>query len=235
MDRGEVFDSSALQEGVFTVQADPAEAVLARQRLQASVSRRHKARQHARFVAAEDRLAALLPATFDADDTWHVLSSGDIDALSYVKHIRAGEPFSAVILACWAISRPAIEYLQAEFDAGRLCRVDAYVGDIMPRDRPDLHHMLCSLVAATGGRVIAFKNHAKAWLFLSDAGRAVVMETSANPNYNRRVEQTVISASPEVADVYKRWFDALDLPAPTFADWKPHAWPPAKADSATRH
>jgi len=228
MDRGEVFDSSAIQAGVFTVHADPEEARKARERLQSTVAKRHRARQHARFASADAQLQHLLPARFQSDETWHVLSNGDIDALSYVKHIFSHDTFDAIVVACWAISRPAIEWLQAMFDAGRLRRVDAYVGEIMPRDRPDLHHMLCSLVGATGGRVIAFKNHAKLWLFLADDGRAVTLETSANPNYNKRVEQTVISASPAVAELYKAWFDKLDLPAPTFPNWTPYGWSPAQ-------
>jgi hypothetical protein len=89
MDRGEVFDSSALQAGVFTVQADPDKARKARQRLQATVAKRHKARQHARFASADAQLRAILPARFRAGESWHILSARDIDALSYVKHIAA--------------------------------------------------------------------------------------------------------------------------------------------------
>jgi hypothetical protein len=224
-----VFDSAALlsQPGVFTVEADPEAARAARERLQSSVAVKAKARQHARFASADQQLASMLPARFKGGEVWHVLSNGDIDALSYVKHIMAGERFEAVLLSCWAISRPAIEFLQAEFTAARVKRIDAYVGDIMPRDRPELHHMLCSLVQAAAGRVVPFKNHSKLWIFLGSRRRAVVMQTSANPNYNKRVEQTVITANAALAGVYKAWFDALAIPAPTFPNWTPHGWPAA--------
>lgn len=235
MNRGGVFDSSALQQGVFTVQADPAAAQQRRQHLQATRAVKVVARQHARFAGAETQLQQLLPAQFQPGESWNILSAGDIDALSYVRHIMHGDRFEAVILACWAISRPAIEFLAERHQAGAIKRIDAYVGDIMPRDRPDLHTLLCDLVGTVGGRVLAFKNHAKLWMFLRADGHAVTMQTSANPNYNRRCEQTVITASAELAACWKEWFDAIALPTPTFPNWTPYAWPGTEAQRAQTH
>lgn len=235
MDRGGYFDSSALDAGTFTVQPDADAAISHRRHVRASIAQRTVARQHARFASAEAQLAEMLPARFHSGEVWNILSNGDIDALSYVKHIMRAADFDAVILACWAISRPAIEFLEQEVQAGRIKRLDAYCGDIMPRDRPDLYTQLCTIVAATAGRAVAFKTHAKIWLFLRADGSCTVMQTSANPNYNKRTEQTVISADPATAATYKSWFDALDLPAPTFPDWHPHVWPPAQAHRAQAH
>jgi hypothetical protein len=218
-----------MQAGVFEVKPDPEAARAHRLLARKSVAQRTVARQHARFIDAEERLGQLLPARFEAGESWNVLSAGDIDALSYVKHIMAGERFTTLVFACWAISRPAIEFLQTRIQGHGLQHIDAYVGDIMPRDRPDLHTMLCTLIGTIHGRCIAFKNHAKLWLFLGPNGRAVVMQTSANPNYNRRTEQTVITCDAAVAQVYKQWFDRLDLPAPTFPNWTPNGWTPAQA------
>ena len=226
MDRGGVFDSSALtsESGVFSVPPDHAALQRARQQMQRSVAVRVKARMHARFAHAQSELQALLPPTFAAGDSYSVLSNGDIDALSYVRHIMTHEQFAAVVFACWAISRPAIEFLAEQHDRGHLQRVDAYVGEIMPRDRPALHTMLCDLVRRTGGRVVAMRNHAKVWMFLGARRAAVVMQTSANPNYNRRIEQTCIQRSAAIARAYKTAFDAIDLPTPNFPSWTPYAW-----------
>ena len=208
---------------------DPVAVLASRERRQRSAAAIVQSRQHARFAHASDELGSLLPPAFDPGATYHVISNGDIDALSFAKHVLAGAAFDALILSSWAVAMPAIEYLQSQVNAGRLRRIDAYVGEIMPRDRPHLYAALCALVAATSGRVMVLRNHAKAWMFLADDGRCTVIETSANANYNKRIEQSVISAAPQVAATYKLFFDALDVPTPTFPDWTPHGWPPAAA------
>lgn len=229
MEGGVVFDASWLKESGMceTVQPDPEHVAQARQRRQRSMAVKVKARQHARFVGAASELAELLPATFDPGDSWHVVSNGDLDALSFVKHVRQAALYQTLILSSWAISMPAIEYMAAEHAAGRLSRVDAYVGEIMPRDRMNQYAALCALVSATGGRVMTLRTHAKVWLLLADDGSAVTIETSANANYNKRIEQTVLTGSPSVAVMYKHFLDALDVPTPTFPNWVPHGWPSA--------
>ena len=51
---------------------------------------RRTSRIQTRRAKAEARLAEILPARFTEGDSWHVLSHGDIDALSYLRHALAG-------------------------------------------------------------------------------------------------------------------------------------------------
>lgn len=231
---GVVFDSSALKADFCQVLVpDVAKIPLARAQRQRSAATRVRARQNARFAQAESELVTLLPRTFAADECWHVISNGDIDALSYAKHVMAGARFDAILLSSWAVSMPAIEWLQVQFNAGAVRRIDAYVGEIMPRDRINQYSALTALVSAAGGRVMTLRTHAKIWVFLADDGRCVSVETSANANYNKRIEQACITAAPEVCGLFKRFLDGLDKPTPTFPGWAPYPWsehgPPAAA------
>lgn len=158
-----------------------------------AVDVRTRARIHARRAKAEAHLADILPADIADGDAWHILSSGDIDSLSYLAHMLAHTRMDYVALSTWCMAREDVARLAGWLADGTIGRLDAYVGEIFPNQYADEYEALCAAVATKAGRVCVFRNHSK--VYLCRAGhRAWVIESSANINTNPRTENTIITA-----------------------------------------
>ena len=73
---------------------DPAEVARAGRQFVADKRQAEKARatksanrHHMRRATAEATLKEILPAVIEPGDSWHVVSRGDIDSLSYLRHV----------------------------------------------------------------------------------------------------------------------------------------------------
>lgn len=182
-----------------------------------------RSRRHARRAASESALAEILPADIADGEAWHVMSSGDIDSLSFVAHIlKAGHRMDYVAFSTWCMAVADVDQLNSWLDEGRIARLDAYVGEIFPGSYPREHGALCSAVRASGGRVAVFRNHSKVFLLRSGA-RAWVIESSANINTNPRTENTCITADMGLFEHHKRYFDSIKSFNREFPDWTPAA------------
>lgn len=181
---------------------------------------RTRSRRMARRASSEAKLADILPATIEDGDAWHVLSAGDVDALSYLSHLLKSQPMEYVALSTWCMAMNDVEQLRAWVEEGRIGRLDAYVGEIFPGQYAGEHEALCAVVALCGGRVCVYRNHSK--LFLCRAGsRAWVVESSANINTNPRAENTVITADLGLFEHHKGHLDAVRSFDKNFPGWTP--------------
>lgn len=181
---------------------------------------RTRSRRMARRASSEAKLAEILPPTIDDGDAWHVLSAGDVDALSYLAHLLKAQPMEYVALSTWCMAMADVEQLRAWLEEGRIGRLDAYVGEIFPGQYSGEHEALCAAVRAYGGRVCVYRNHSK--LFLCRAGsRAWVIESSANINTNPRAENTVITADADLFEHHKRHLDGVRSFERNFDGWSP--------------
>jgi len=177
-----------------------------------------KSRYHARRAASEKLLAEILPAEIDDGDAWHVMSSGDIDSLSFAAHIIQNHVMDYVAFSTWCMSLPDVEAINAWLVDGQIQRLDAYVGEIFPGSYPREYSGLCSAVKPCGGRVAVFRNHSKVFLLRSGL-RAWVIESSANINTNPRTENTVITADMGLFEHHKRYFDSIKSFNRDFSAW----------------
>lgn len=173
-----------------------------------------------RRAASESSLAEILPADLADGEAWHVMSSGDVDSLSFVAHILKTQRLDYVAFSTWCMAVADVDQLNAWIDEGRIGRLDAYVGEIFPGSYPREHGALCSTVRAAGGRVAVFRNHSKVFL-LRSGDRAWVIESSANINTNPRTENTCITADFDLYLHHKRFFDSVRSFARDFDDWRP--------------
>lgn len=177
-------------------------------------------RHIARRAKSEEVLHEILPPVIAPGESWHVLSAGDVDALSYLAHLLRETPMDHVILSTWCMARADVEQLLEWVDAAKIRCLDAYVGEIFPGQYADADELLRPLVRRTGGRVAVFRNHSK--LFLARAGaRAWVVESSANVNTNPRAENTTITADWELYQHYKAYLDGIRSFDRDFDDWTP--------------
>lgn len=172
---------------------------------------RRTSRIQTRRAKAEARLAEILPARFTEGDSWHVLSHGDIDALSYLRHALAGVThFDHVLMSTWCIARADIEEIASWLDAGRIDQFDLYVGEIFPVQYGDAYELMLAMSDTYGCKLVIFKNHSKVTLLhhAADDYRLVV-ESSANVNTNHRVEQAAIHCSRELHAFYAQFFHGI--------------------------
>lgn len=172
---------------------------------------KQRARHEARRAKSEANLAEILPARIQAGDSWHVISHGDIDSLSYLTHVMAGTShFDTVLISTWCMARPDLEQIAAWLDAGRIDNLEMYVGEIFPNQYGDEYQMLLGMAETYGCKVAVARNHSKVIL----AGNAaedyyIAVESSANVNTNPRIEQTAIHASRSLFDFYREFFNGI--------------------------
>ena len=177
-----------------------------------------------RRAKSEAEIANLLPNRITPGESWHVISQGDIDSLSYLGHIATHEPLDYVLLSTWCMAGEDVKRLRQWIDSERIGRLDCYVGEIFPSQYADAYSMLCAAARSSGGRVCVFRNHAKVYV-AKNARVSLAIESSANVNTNPRCEQTAIHASAELAEFYKTFFDGIRSFTRDFDDWTPYGTP----------
>jgi hypothetical protein len=184
---------------------------------------RTRSRIHTRRASSEATLGSLLPSRIDVGDSWHVISGGDVDSLSYAAHVLNGEPFQRMVLSTWCMAIDDVATLRAWLDAGKLKRLDCYVGEIFPSQYQEAYAALCAAVRAHQGRVATFRNHSKVMLLGNDSTqRYIVIESSANVNTNPRTEQTSVTADAELFRFYDDFFADIKSYSRNFDDWQRH-------------
>ena len=172
----EGFDPAEIARASRQIVADKAET-------RRAVAQKSANRHHMRRANAESTLADILPAKIEPGESWHVISRGDIDSLSYVRHILAGvDHLDHVLMSTWCIAKNALTEITAWLDAGRIEQFDLY-----------------------GCRLIVAKNHSKVTLCSVDDYQ-VVIESSANVNTNPRIEQSALHNNPELHAFYLEFF-----------------------------
>jgi len=169
---------------------------------------------------SELELKTLLPAEIADGESWHVISQGDIDSLSYLSHVLQHSQADYVLLSTWCMASADVEALDAWLDSGTIGRFDAYVGEIFPA-----HDELCRIARTAGGRVAVFRNHSKVMLAALKSGAKIVVESSANINTNPRTEQTAITRCAPLFDYYKDFFDRVKSLNRNFDEWIPYGPP----------
>ena len=180
---------------------------------------RTKTRKNVRRAKSAAVLAEILPPVIETGDSWHVLSSGDVDALSFFEHLIKTTAMDYVLFSTWCMAMPDVLMFSEWIKAGRIKRIDAYVGEIFPNQYLEEHLALCELVKP-GGRCAVFRNHSK--IFACRAGdNAWVIESSANINTNPRTENTVITADMGLFLHHKAYFDGIRSFNRDFDHWTP--------------
>lgn len=171
---------------------------------------RARHRLEVRRANSEAHLAEVLPATVAAGDSWHVISRGDIDSLSYLAHwLRAG-PFDLVALSTWCMAADDVARLRGWLDCGAIDQLELYVGEIFPSQYGDEYAECLRLVDTFGARVVVARNHSKVTLAANYAADYyLAMESSANVNTNPRIEQTATHASRALFDFYLDFYRGL--------------------------
>ena len=180
-----------------------------------------QSRIYARRASSEQTLSEILPEDIADGESWHVLSSGDVDALSFASYIVKRHHVEYMAFSTWCMAMPDVEVMGEWLDSGQVNRIDAYVGEIFPGTYGREFKELCKTVAPQGGRVSVFRNHSKVFL-IKCADKSFVIQGSANINTNPRCENNVMTCSDELYQHHKRYFDEIRaFNKSDFPDWTP--------------
>lgn len=152
--------------------------------------------------------------------SYHCISGGDIDSLSYIKHILRQQDLDYLLFSTWCMADDDVLQFGEWLRDGKIKRLDAYCGEIFPGSYAKQHRSLVEVIRPYGGRVCIFRNHAKIYAGVGD-GFPFAVESSANINTNPRTENTTITIGREIFDFYKQFFDGIKSYRRDFDDWSP--------------
>jgi len=176
-----------------------------------------------RRAFSETKLLDMLERDFTPGATYHCISGGDIDSLSYLKHIIRQQNLHYCLFSTWCMADDDVLQFREWLEAGKIKRLDAYCGEIFPGSYSKQHKELKKVVDLCSGRVAIFRNHAKIYAGIGDKF-AFAIESSANINTNPRTENTVISVGEDIFHFYKDFFDGIKSykrDYDTWAKWQP--------------
>lgn len=144
----------------------------------------------------------------EKNTSYHVISMGDIDSLSFLKWILRQTKINKLLLSTWCMSLQDCEQIESWIVKGLIKSIDFYVGEIFPGSYTKEYKKLKEICEKYGGRVCVFKNHSKVFAGYGDRFNFVI-ESSANINTNPRTEQTVITIDDTLVDFYHDFFNGI--------------------------
>jgi hypothetical protein len=183
-----------------------------------------RTRRQIRRAASEAALSNVFPESLEEGVSYHFISQGDVDALTYLALILRNHRLDYLQFSTWCMALDDVAQMESWLLDGTIGRIDAYCGEIFPNQYADEHFVLCDVVRQNGGRVAIFRNHSKLMVGYGP-GLAFAIESSANLNTNPRAEQTAIHVDRNLADFYRSFFDGIKSYNRDFDDWTP--WSPA--------
>lgn len=182
--------------------------------------RRTKERHFERRINSELALEQELPWHFEKDASYHCISFGDVDSLTYLRVIVKQQRLRYVLLSTWCMAITDAEEIKKWLDAGYIERVDFYVGEIFSGQYAGVYQFIKENCLRNGGRIAVFRNHSKVMAGFGDHFDFAIA-SSANINTNPRCENTTITVDSEVAKFYKDFFDGIKGFNRDCDDWIP--------------
>ncbi len=162
-------------------------------------------------VSREENLKRLFPATLEPECSYHFLTSGDIDALSFLGVLLDRyQQFPRFFASTWTMSHADCKLLESYMETGRLGEINIFTGEYFASRETSVYATLCQVISKHKGRLKKFMNHCKL-ICVADPARDLyfVCEGSANFTTNPRAEQTTLTASQDLFQFYADWFERL--------------------------
>ena len=143
--------------------------------------------------------------------SYHFITAGDVDSLSFLKAVLRQQNVRHLIVSTWCMAAEDILQLKQWHQDRKIDTLDLYVGEIFPGSYSVEWQMLKDWQREDDGlqRLCVFRNHSKVY-----AGEGekfpFIIETSANINTNPRTEQGVITIDGGGYAFYKQYFDGIE-------------------------
>lgn len=144
--------------------------------------------------------------------TYNFITAGDVDSLSYLKVVLNQHDLDFCLLSTWCMAAKDILQVRQWYEAGRIKKVDMYLGEIFPGSYKVEWQMVKKFYQEhpDAGRAAVFKNHSKIYAGCNYGdGFYFGIQTSANINTNPRTEQGSITVDKGLFEFYKDYFDGI--------------------------
>ena len=175
-----------------------------------------------RRLESEMSLEDCLDWHWEPGTSYHVISFGDVDAITYLRAALRQERLEYLLIATYRLAMTDVMELRRWVDRGMIGHLDMVVSALMPDTHNDIYMALADVVRSTGGRVCVAMNHAKVMAGFGDRFDFTV-EGSSNMTTNPRIEINVISVDSTLARWFKESvFDSLESNFCDFPGWRPY-------------
>lgn len=94
------------------------------------VSKRYGHRQISRKLRSEAALEKVLDWHFEPGDCYHCFSFGDVDSLTFLKHVLKQQRIRYLALSTWCMAGEDVDDLRSWHKRGMIGRIDFYLGEI---------------------------------------------------------------------------------------------------------
>lgn len=141
---------------LFATELAEAEAALVvddEQKKAVAIARR-KNRTFTRRAKSEQHLDEIMP-TIETDASYHVLSHGDIDSMTYLIHLlKKNGPLDTLMISTWCMAMPDIEEIATALKTGMIGFCHFCVGEIFPGQYGPEYEAIRELERAGLARVV---------------------------------------------------------------------------------
>jgi len=162
-----------------------------------------------RKAFSETQLLDVLPKEFKDGESYHCITAGDVDSLSYLKVVLRQQSLDYCLFSTWCMAADDIMQFEEWLESGKIKRLDAYVGEIFPNTYKMEWKKLNEVFEKYQcGRIAVFKNHSKIYAGVGEKF-SFGIETSANINTNPRCENGCITIDSGIFEFYKSYFDGI--------------------------
>lgn len=181
---------------------------------------RTRERHRTRRAFSEQAMNDVLDWHLEPGASYHVISGGDVDSLTYLRGIVKAQRLEYCLISTWCMNMTDAEEIGRWMDMGLVKRLDLYVGEIFPGNYGDVFEYMENVAKECDGRVCVVRNHSKVMVGFGESYDFAIA-SSANVNTNPRIENTTITVDSEVARFYKDFFDDLKPYNKGYENWKP--------------
>ena len=145
---------------------------------------------------------------FQEGDCYHCFSWGDVDSMSYFKHVLHQQRIHYLALSTWCMAGEDVDDLREWRNRGILGRVDFFMGEIFQGSYPEVYAAVTDFVEEEQGRLVIFRNHSKVMACIGERFDCLI-ESSANVNTNPRSENTVLTVDRSLVSDYVNMFNEM--------------------------
>lgn len=186
-----------------------------------SVSHRMGHRHLWRKAASEKALEEAMNWHYREGDCYHCFSFGDVDSMTYFKHVLRQQPVKYLALSTWCMSGEDVVEIEKWHEMGMIGRVDLFVGEIFKGSYPEVYAAAIKMCRKCGGKLVIFRNHAKVMAIRGERFDCLI-ESSANVNTNPRSENTVVTVDRQLVREYIKLFGEIKSFERNFDDVTPY-------------
>jgi hypothetical protein len=162
-----------------------------------------------RKAYSETQLLDVLGFDFKDGESYHCITAGDVDSLSYLKCVLRQQNLNYCLLSTWCMAGDDILQIEEWLEIGKIKKLDCYLGEIFPGSyKMEWQKLNQVFEKYKCGRIAVFKNHSKIYAGYGEKF-AFGIETSANINTNPRTENGCLTIGNEIFNFYKGYFDKI--------------------------